>query len=60
MKPQDVDRCVQTLTYLMTDRDEYEQISHINRKVATDRVTNLCPRAQENWLMRMMPGRDMN
>lgn len=47
-KPQDVRGWVDTLTYLMTDRDEYERLSDMSRKVASDWVTSLCSHAQEN------------
>ena len=39
----------------MTDRGEYDLISDMSRKVTTDRVTNLYPRAGE-LLVGMMPG----
>jgi glycosyltransferase involved in cell wall biosynthesis len=55
-KPQDVQGWVDTLTYLITGRDEYEQISDMSSKVTSDWVTNLCPHTQENWLMGMMAG----
>jgi len=38
VKPQDVDRWVHTLNYLMTGRDEYERILDMSRKVPHGQV----------------------
>jgi glycosyltransferase involved in cell wall biosynthesis len=35
-KPQNVNRWVHALKYLMTDRDEYERVSDMSRKVTSD------------------------
>lgn len=54
IETQDIDPWVEKLKPLMTDRDEYEQLSNFSRDVTAQWVSDLSPHAHECWLTGMM------